>query len=108
MLGTYLNHRITKVGKDLQDHLAQPSIYHQYFPTKLCPLVQHLNISTSPGTVTQPPPWAAVPAPDHSFREEHIPNIQPEPLGPFPLILLLVMKEKRPTPTSPKPPFREL
>ena len=38
------NHRITEVGKDLQDHLVQPSTYHQYFPTKPCPLL-HLNIS---------------------------------------------------------------
>jgi len=51
--------RVTKVGKDLQDQPDQPSTYHQYFPTKLCPSVQHLNISeTLPRGVT-PPPWAA-------------------------------------------------
>ena len=35
------NHRITKVGKDLQDHPVQPSTYHQHCPTKPCPSVQH-------------------------------------------------------------------
>lgn len=38
-------HRITKVGKYLQNHLFQPPTYHQYFPTKPCPLVQYLNVS---------------------------------------------------------------
>jgi len=27
------NHRITKVGEDLQDHLVQLPTYHHYFPT---------------------------------------------------------------------------
>jgi len=31
------NHRITNIGKDLQDHPVQLSIYCQYFPTKPCP-----------------------------------------------------------------------
>jgi len=38
------NHRITKVEKDLEDHLVQLSTYHQYFPTKPCSSV-HLNVS---------------------------------------------------------------
>lgn len=38
-------HRVTEFGKDLRDHLVQQSTYHQYFPTGLCPLVQHLNVS---------------------------------------------------------------
>lgn len=38
------DHRISKVGKDLQDHPVQPSIYHQYFPIKPRPLVPHLNV----------------------------------------------------------------
>lgn len=33
------NHRITKVGKDVQDHPVQLSSYHQHLP------LQHLNIS---------------------------------------------------------------
>ena len=54
------NHWITKVGRDPQDHPVQLSTYHQYFPTKPCPLVQHLNISwTPPGMVIQLSPWAA-------------------------------------------------
>ena len=53
-------HRITRVGKDLQDHLAQQFTYHQLFPTKPHHLVQHLNVSlTPPGMVTSPPFWAA-------------------------------------------------
>jgi len=38
-----VNHRIAKVGKDFQYHPAQPSTYHQYFPTEPCPSVQHLK-----------------------------------------------------------------
>ena len=38
------NHRITKVGKDLQDHPVQPSTYHQYFPTEPYPSVQQLTM----------------------------------------------------------------
>ena len=30
-------HRITKVGKDLQDHPVQPTTYHQYFPLNHIP-----------------------------------------------------------------------
>ena len=53
------NHRISKIGKG-QDHPAQASTHHPYFPTKPYPSVQHLNAYwTPPGTVTQPPPWAA-------------------------------------------------
>lgn len=33
-----------KVGKHLQDHPVQPLTYHQYFPTKTCPLVPHLHV----------------------------------------------------------------
>jgi len=35
--------------------------------------------STPAGTAPPPPPWAAVPLPDHSFGEEIFPNIQHEP-----------------------------
>ena len=40
-----MSHRITKVGKDLQDHLVHSPTYHQYFLTKPHPLVQYLNLS---------------------------------------------------------------
>ena len=51
--------RITKAGKDLQDDRVRPPTYHR-FPTKPCPLVQHLNISWTPlWMVTQPLPRAA-------------------------------------------------
>jgi len=60
------NHRITKDGKDFQDHPVQLSMYcptkfsPQYFPTKPCPSVQHLNISWTPsGMATPPLPWVA-------------------------------------------------
>ena len=60
MLCKISHHRITKAGKDLQDHSVQLSTYHQYFSTKPCPSVPQLNVSwTSPGTVTQSLPWAA-------------------------------------------------
>jgi len=38
----------------------------------------HISVvfSAAPGMVTPPPPWAAVPLPDHSFRED-FPRIQP-------------------------------
>jgi len=52
------HHRLTKVGKDLQDHPVKLSTYHQYFLIKPCPSVQHLNVSwMPPGMVTSPPPW---------------------------------------------------
>ena len=53
------NHRIIKVGKDLWDHLVQPSAHpqHAHWPR---PSVPHLHVSwTPPGTVTPTPPWAA-------------------------------------------------
>ena len=54
------NHRITKGGKDLQDHLVKPSTCRQYLVTIPCSFLQHLNISWASGwMVTQPPPWAA-------------------------------------------------
>lgn len=35
----FLNHKITKVGKNLWDNPVQPCTYQQYFLTKLCPLL---------------------------------------------------------------------
>jgi len=53
-------HRTSRVGKAFQNHLVQSPTYHQYFPTKPCPLVLHLNVSwTPPGMVTPPLLWAA-------------------------------------------------
>jgi len=43
--------RIMKAGKDLKDHPVQLCTYHHRFLTKPCPLVQHLNISSSCVTV---------------------------------------------------------
>ena len=71
--------RVTKVGKDLQDQPDQPSTYHQYFPTKLCPSVQHLTfLKHFPGGWPHHLPGQPIPVPGHSFREETVPNIQPE------------------------------
>ena len=39
------HHRITKVGKDFQDHPVQQSTYPQYLPTKPYPSLPHLNVS---------------------------------------------------------------
>ena len=56
--------RITKVGKDLQDHSvwsSSPTVHlPPIFPTNPCPSVQHLNVLwTPPGSMTLLPPWAA-------------------------------------------------
>ena len=73
-------HRITKVGKDQQDHPVQPSTHHQEFSLNHAPQhnsqtflepLQDRWLHHSPG---QP-----IPAPDHSFREVVFPNVQPEP-----------------------------
>ena len=43
--------------------------------------------STLPGTVTPPPPWAAIPVPDHSLREKVFPYVQFKP----PLVQLVAI-----------------
>lgn len=49
-------------------------------PTKPCPKVPHPPFPyTPPGTVSPPLPVQPMPAPDGSFREEIVPNAQPEP-----------------------------
>ena len=64
------NHRITKVGKDLQDHPVQPSTYCQYFPLNHIPqyntwtVLEHLQ-----GRWLHCLSGQSVPTPDHSFRE---------------------------------------
>ena len=71
------NHRMVKVGKDLQDVQAQPQ------PIPLCPLTTSLS-ATSPWLWNSfrdsdhTTPWAAVPVHYCSFGEERFPNIQPE------------------------------
>lgn len=42
----FRGHRITNVGKDLQDYPVQLITYHQYFSTKPCPSARHLNSTT--------------------------------------------------------------
>jgi len=60
--------------------IIQSNCYQQpMLSTKICSLVSHFHISfTSLGMVTQPPPWAPVPGPNHSFAEV-FPYIQPKP-----------------------------
>ena len=57
-------------------------------------------------------PGQLIQASDHSFMEEILPDIQPEPplaqLEAIPFHSIAVALEKRPIPTSPQPPFREL
>ena len=71
------NHRMVKVGKDLQDVQAQPQ------PIPLCPLTTSRS-ATSPWLWNSfrdsdhTTPWAAVPVHYCSFGEERFPNIQPE------------------------------
>ena len=73
------NHRITKVGKDPQDHPVQPSTHHQWFLLKHVPqhniqtLFEHLQGRWLHHFSGQP-----IPVPDHSFREVVFPNVQPE------------------------------
>ena len=109
-------HRITKVGKDLQDHLVPLSTYHQYFPTERCPLVQHLNVSwTPPGMVTQPLPTGTPFQHLTTLLEtKFLPNIQPESpvekleaITPHP-ISISSYREQRLTPTLPQSPFRKM
>jgi len=106
------NHRITKVGNDLQDHPVQLFTYPQYFLTKPCLLVQHLNVSwTPPGMVTPPPPWAAHSSTWPLFQSFFflVSNLNlPSTIWGHSLFLLLVTWEKRPTATSPQPPFQQL
>jgi len=46
LIHTYANHKITKVGKDLQHHAVQPFTHHQSFHPKPRPFT-HLNALTS-------------------------------------------------------------
>lgn len=66
MLYQYHRIRIVKVGKDLQDHQDQ---------TPQCPL-QSTSGHFFHFFNTPPPPWAA--HADNPFREEILPNVQPE------------------------------
>ena len=109
LLGIHLHHRIIKVGKDLQDHLIQPSPYHQYHPLNHVPM--H-HVQPFPGMVTLPLPRQPVPMPDYSDISEkkcllifnlNLPWCN---LRPFPLVLSLVTCEKRLTPSSPHLSFR--
>ena len=73
------NHRITKVGKDPQDHPVQPFTHHQWFLLNHVP--QH-NIQTFfehlQGRWLHHLSGQPIPVPDHPFREVVFPNVQPE------------------------------
>ena len=89
-------HKITKVGKDVQDHPVQLSTHHQYFPTNHAPqcniytFLEHLQrwqLHHIPG---QP-----VPLPDCCFGEV-FPNTKPRCLlSPAEKQRLLWVKEGR-------------
>ena len=68
----------TMVGKDLQDHLVQPSTYHQYFPLNhvISTTSKHFLNTSKDGNSTNLP-GQPVPVPDQSIREL-FPNIHPE------------------------------
>jgi len=74
------HHRITKVGKDLQDHPVQPSTHHQQFSLNHVPqqnaytFLEHLQ-----GCWFHHLPGQPIPAPNHSLGKVVLPNIQPEP-----------------------------
>ena len=93
----YYGNRITKVGKDPQDHPVQPSTHHQWSSLNHVPqhniqmFLEHLQGRWLHHLSGQP-----IPVPDHPFREVVFPNIQPESslaqLEPFPLVLSLVTR----------------
>ena len=88
------NHSITKVGKDLQDHTVQPSTYHQYFPTKSCPLVYHLAFlehlqGRRPHHLSRQPFPVPHPSEKKRFLISKL-NLPWHNLRPFTLILLLL------------------
>ena len=65
-----------KFKKDLQDHLLEPSTYHQCC---LLYCVPCLCVSwTPPGLVTSPPPWAAHSSAQPLFWRTSFSNIQAE------------------------------
>ena len=75
---TSSNHRTMKVGRDHWGHWVQPATHphRAHWPQ---PSVPHPHGSqTPPGTVTAPPPWAAVPMHHRSSWADIFPNIQPE------------------------------
>jgi len=107
-------HRITESLR-LEKTSKIPKSNHHPTPTMPTDHIPHCHISMvleHLQTVTPPPPWAAVPLHHHSFGEEIAPKFQPEPLlGQLKAITshpIAVTQEKRPTPTSPQPPFRAL
>ena len=53
------NHKITKVGKDFQNHPSPTIHLSPIFPTKPRSSIHLCISSTPPVTVTPPPPWAA-------------------------------------------------
>ena len=75
------NHRITKVGKDPQDHSVQPFVRPSPMVlAKPCPSTQHPNSLWTPsqGWWLHRLSGQPIPVPDHPFREAVFPNVQPE------------------------------
>lgn len=73
------SHRINKVVKDLQNPPAQLSLCQLYFPSMTLRTTSTSFLNTSRES-DHHLPGQPVPAPDHPFREEIYPNVQPEPL----------------------------
>jgi len=101
------NQRIIKVGKDLKDHLVQPSTSYQYcqlnysYKYYVYVFLEHLQAQWLHHFPGQP-----VPVLDHFFGDVFL-NIQLEP--PLTqLVLLLATQEERAIPPLPQPPFRQL
>ena len=73
-------HTTIKVGKDLQDHLVQPSDYDRYHPLNHVPKHQvQLFLEHPQGLYLHDLPGQLIPMPDCSFWEEMSPNFQPKP-----------------------------
>lgn len=88
----WINHRIIRVGKDLQDHLIQPSCYHQCHSLNHAPkhYIQ-LFLKHPLGRWLHQIPGQPIAMSNYSFWEEMSPHFQPKApwdnLRPFPLVL---------------------
>ena len=75
------NHRIIKVGKDLQDHPVSCLPITIQFSLNHVPQYNNcfLNTSMDKDSTTSPgSPFLGSPVPDYSYREEIFPNVQLE------------------------------
>ena len=99
------NHSISNVGKDLHDHPVQTPTYHHHFlPTKPRPSLQHpVSLEHLQGQELYHLPGQWLTTHWEKFFFPSNLNLPSCNLRPFLLILALVPREKRTTPTSTQP-----